>query len=55
MTANEDGGLSRRGARLLGFDEKCRCGHEEGMHDQDGPCAVLECKCNGFEADRRVR
>ena len=43
------GGLSPIGAHLLGFNEMCRCGHEEGLHDSSGRCAVLDCGCEGFK------
>lgn len=38
-------GLSRLAAHALGFDVMCRCGHEDGLHDSNGKCAVLECEC----------
>lgn len=44
-------GLSRRAIKLLGFDQPCQCGHEEGLHNEFGECAVLECNCLKFAAD----
>lgn len=43
-----EGGLSPIGARLLGFDAPCQCGHDEGAHGADGRCAVLDCACRRF-------
>lgn len=44
----DEGGLSPIAVRLLGFDAPCRCGHEDGLHDSNGRCAVFGCECDGF-------
>lgn len=56
MTKREqdEGGLSAPGVRLIGFDQVCQCGHEEGCHNgqpADGTeCCVIECECTAFTA-----
>lgn len=47
------GGLSDRAVSLLGFDTMCHCGHEDGLHDTNGKCAVLGCSCTAFQEDRQ--
>lgn len=50
----ENGGLSERGARLLGFDRMCQCGHDYGMHAgaPGTECVILDCKCGYFRETR---
>lgn len=50
MHEDDEGGLSKFGRRVLGFNEMCQCGHEDGMHMTPGmECAVLDCKCARFQ------
>lgn len=44
----EQQGLSEWGVRALGLDTPCRCGHEDGLHDSNGRCAVFGCECIAF-------
>lgn len=50
--SEQEGGLSPRAVRLLGFDELCECGHEYGLHAgaPGTECVVLDCKCGSFRA-----
>jgi hypothetical protein len=47
----EEGGLSQRAARLLGFDQMCQCGHDYGSHAgaPGTECVVLDCPCGCFQ------
>jgi hypothetical protein len=47
--SDDEGGLSKFGVAVLGFDEMCQCGHEYGLHQAPGTeCVVLDCKCGHF-------
>lgn len=52
MTEREKiGGLSAWGARALGFDVPCQCGHDYGLHQAPGTeCVVIDCQCGHFRA-----
>jgi hypothetical protein len=49
MTDDKWGGLSEWAVKALGFDEMCKCGHENGHHLlPEMACSVLECICAQF-------
>ncbi len=51
----KQGGLAPWAVRALGFNAKCECGHEDGLHSTRGKCEVIGCKCEHFRRldDRR--
>jgi hypothetical protein len=49
MTQYDDhGGMTKRAAQALGFLEMCKCGHEEGLHNEHGECVLIDCSCMKF-------